>query len=104
MKAIKVKHVYPIMNFDSIIYFGVVGFCFNADQYFFVTIFQKFPRQMFRLDLPSITPILLLWDCFLGNPQNIPYMDMLILDTYLNPDYKSDDSDTHHNHNQLYKH
>ena len=31
-------------------------------------------------------------------------MDMLILDTYLNPDYKIDDSDTHHNHNQLYKH
>ena len=36
----------------------------------------------------------------LENPQNNPYMDVVILDTYLNIDNKIEDNETHHTQNQ----
>ena len=38
--SIEVKNVSPILYFDGSIYLAIVSFCFNFDQYFFVTLFS----------------------------------------------------------------
>ena len=45
--------------------------------------FQYIPRLLFLLDLPSLTPIFLS-TCIQENHQKTLYMDVVILDTYLN--------------------
>ena len=99
MKVMEVKHITPILHFDGIIYFATVNFCPNVDQYFFV-FFQYFPEKMFWLDLPSLTPIILLRLFLQVNSQKTPNMDVVRLDTYLTIDHKIDDINTYHIHNQ----
>ena len=88
MTAKEVKHVSPILYFDGIIYFAVVSFCFNIDQYLFATTFSILPQKNVSA-WPAKSKTHFSFTIFLqGNPQNTPTMDVVRLDTFLTLDNK----------------
>ena len=80
--------------------FPVVSFCFNVNQYLFVTLFPIHTYKNISAWPAKYNTYFSLIFVFQDNPQKTPNMDVIIIDTYLNIHHKLEDTETHHTHNQ----
>ena len=100
MTAIQVKHVSPVMYFHDIFSFAVVIFCFNLNQCLFVALLSIYSKTNIYASPAKSTTHFSSMGFLQDNPQKIPNMDVVIVDTYLILDQKIEDTETHHIHNQ----
>ena len=109
MTDIKVKIVSPIQQVDGMIYLVVSSFSFKLFQSWvgitlsissIVILVSINSQKMLLIDLPSLTPCLILLTFIQENHQKTLYKDVVTLDKYLNLYNKTKDTETHRIQNQ----
>ena len=94
------KTCFPNSAFWRYFSFAVVSFCFNVNQYLFVTPFLIHSQTNVSAWPAKSNNHFSFMISLQDNPQKTPNMDVVILNTYLNLHNKIEDKETHHNHNQ----